>query len=162
MVSPLVFSQLMLIALGWLCGMLQWAWPSDTPAACPSTLAPPPPRPQRHRAPRPCADCIKKLLCEACAPATAPRSLPQPGRHLDTLLSEPDAVGALAPSHFQGHGGGLRRRHADGRCLTQGSVRQDASALRMRQHHRDTCHLVSQRGASSHVHVLGHYLGACA
>src|SRR6266542_5172517 len=39
MVSPLFFSQLVLVALVWLCVMLHWAWPSD-PAACPTTLDP--------------------------------------------------------------------------------------------------------------------------
>jgi hypothetical protein len=41
MVSPLFFYQLTLIALVWLCVMLQWVWPSDS-AACPPPLAPPP------------------------------------------------------------------------------------------------------------------------
>jgi hypothetical protein len=44
MVSPLFFSQLTLIALVWLCVMLQWAWPSDPAAAgapIPTTQAPP-------------------------------------------------------------------------------------------------------------------------
>ena len=44
MISPLFFYQLTLIALVWLCVMLQWAWPSDS-AACPTPLVPPPPRP---------------------------------------------------------------------------------------------------------------------
>ena len=42
MVPDLFFSQLMLMALGWLCVMLHWAWPSDPTLACPTT--PPPPR----------------------------------------------------------------------------------------------------------------------
>jgi hypothetical protein len=33
MVSPLLFYQLVLIALVWLCLMLHWAWPSDPAAA---------------------------------------------------------------------------------------------------------------------------------
>jgi hypothetical protein len=40
MVSHLFFYQLTLIALVWLCVMLQWVWPSAA-AACPTTLAPP-------------------------------------------------------------------------------------------------------------------------
>ena len=40
MVSHLFFYQLVLIALVWLCVMLQWAWPSDSAAACPTTLDP--------------------------------------------------------------------------------------------------------------------------
>src|SRR4030095_13622746 len=35
MVSPLFFYQLALIALVWLCLLLQWAWPSE-PALCPA------------------------------------------------------------------------------------------------------------------------------
>ena len=42
MVSHLFFYQLTLIALVWLCIMLQWVWPSDSAAACPTTLAPHP------------------------------------------------------------------------------------------------------------------------
>jgi hypothetical protein len=42
MVSHLFFYQLTLIALVWLCVILQWAWPSDSAAACPTTLAPHP------------------------------------------------------------------------------------------------------------------------
>ena len=45
MVSHLFFSQLMLIALVWLCVMLHWAWPSDPVAAGPPPLEPPPARP---------------------------------------------------------------------------------------------------------------------
>jgi len=54
MVSPLFFYQLALIALVWLCLMLQWAWPSD-PAVCPTTPEPPPLRPKRKREPKPFA-----------------------------------------------------------------------------------------------------------
>src|SRR4030095_7957736 len=60
MVSHLFFYQLTLIAFVWLCVMLQWAWPSDSVAACPSTLNPTPPRPKRHRAPKPFAGFITK------------------------------------------------------------------------------------------------------
>ena len=52
MVSDLFFYQLGLIALVWLCFMLQWAWPSDT-AVCPPPLESTPPRPKRHREPNP-------------------------------------------------------------------------------------------------------------
>jgi hypothetical protein len=45
MVSHLFFYQLTLIALVWLCVMLQWVWPSDS-AACPTPLAPPTPTAQ--------------------------------------------------------------------------------------------------------------------
>jgi hypothetical protein len=66
MVSALFFSQLGLIALVWLCCMLQWAWPSDT-AVCPPPLEPTPPRPKRHRAPKPFAGLTTKPHCDACA-----------------------------------------------------------------------------------------------
>jgi hypothetical protein len=73
MVSHLFFYQLTLIALVWLCVMLHWVWPSDSAAACPTTLAPPPPRPKRRRAPKPFAGFIKRPHCDACEHATAPR-----------------------------------------------------------------------------------------
>src|SRR4030095_9058252 len=73
MVSHLFFYQLALIALVWLCVMLQWVWPSDSTAACPTPLAPPPPRPKRNRAPKPFEGFIKKPHCEACEHATALR-----------------------------------------------------------------------------------------
>jgi IS1 family transposase len=73
MVSHLFFYQLTLIALVWLCVMLHGVWPSDSAAACPTTLAPPPPRPKRRRAPKPFAGFIKRPHCDACAQATAPR-----------------------------------------------------------------------------------------
>jgi len=72
MVSHLFFYQLVLVALVWLCIMLQWAWPSD-PAACPTALDPTPPRPKRHRAPQPFEGLINKPHCDACEPATTPR-----------------------------------------------------------------------------------------
>src|SRR5882672_10418425 len=69
MVSPLFFYQLVLIALVWLCLMLQWAWPSDPAAACPPPLEPTPPQPKRHRAPTPFAGLTTKPHCEAVHPA---------------------------------------------------------------------------------------------
>ena len=97
MLSPLFFYQLTLIALVWLCGMLQWAWPSDS-AACPTPLVSPPPRPKRHRAPKLFAGLTTKPPCDACAHATAPHprapSVPPPRivltrgrrRHVDTSM----------------------------------------------------------------------------
>jgi IS1 family transposase len=73
MVSHLFFYQLTLVALVWLCVMLQWVWPSDSAAACPTSQAPPPPRPKRRRAPKPFEGFIKKPHGDACAHATAPR-----------------------------------------------------------------------------------------
>ncbi len=73
MVSHLFFYQLVLIALVWLCVMLQWAWPSDPAAACP-----PPPEllpllPKRKREPTPFAGLTTKPPCDTCEHATAPR-----------------------------------------------------------------------------------------
>ena len=76
MVSHLFFYQLVLIALAWLCVMLQWAWPSDPAAACPTTREPTPPRPKRHRAPTPFAGLTTKPHCDACAQAH--EHVPQP------------------------------------------------------------------------------------
>ena len=46
MVSDLFFYQLGLIALVWLCLLLQWVWPSAAADECPPTPAPPPPKAQ--------------------------------------------------------------------------------------------------------------------
>jgi hypothetical protein len=73
MVSPLFFYQLTLVALVWLCVRLHWVWPSDSVAACPTSQAPPPPRPKRRRAPTPFAGFIKKPHGDAGEHATAPR-----------------------------------------------------------------------------------------
>ena len=72
MISDLFFYQLVLVALVWLCVMLQWAWPSDT-AACPPPPEPPPPLPKRKREPPPFAGHTHKPHCDACAHAPAPR-----------------------------------------------------------------------------------------
>ena len=73
MVSHLFFYQLVLIALVWLCVMLQMAWPS-APAAMgpPSEL--PPLLPKRTRAPKPFAGLTTKPHCDACAHATDPHA----------------------------------------------------------------------------------------
>src|SRR2546428_7599136 len=86
MVSHLFFYQLVLIALVWLCVMLQWAWPSDPAAACPPP-EPPPLLPKRKREPNPFAGLTKKPPCDACAHASdlhseAPR--PRPPRLVPT------------------------------------------------------------------------------
>ena len=81
MVSHLFFYQLTLIALVWLCLMLQWAWPSDAGTACPPP-EPPDPRPKRHYERKPFEGFIKKPPCGACAYASAPHpqapSVPPP------------------------------------------------------------------------------------
>ena len=73
MVSYLLYSQLVLIALLWLCVMLHWAWPSDPATVDPMTPQPPGPRPKCHREPTPFAGLTIKPPCDACAHATAPR-----------------------------------------------------------------------------------------
>src|SRR5215831_3348495 len=98
MVSHLFFYQLTLIALVWLCVMLQWAWPSNPTAVCPTTPEPTPSPPKRHREPQPFAGLITQPPYDACAHSTAPRpqppsapppahrphaGAPPPGRHFD-------------------------------------------------------------------------------
>ena len=90
MVSHLFFYQLVLVALVWLCLMLQWAWPSDPVAVCPTTPEPLPPRPKRRRKPQPFTGLTTKPPCDACehasdlrseAPCTPPpRIVPTRGR----------------------------------------------------------------------------------
>jgi IS1 family transposase len=69
MVSHLFFYQLVLVALVWLCLMLQWAWPSD-PATCSPPPEPTPPVPKRPRERRPFAGLTTKPHCDACAHAS--------------------------------------------------------------------------------------------
>src|SRR5712691_4821835 len=76
MVSHLFFYQLVLVALVWLCLMLQWAWPSAPAVVGPTTPEPPGPRPKRHRAPKPFAGLTHKPPCDACEHSGAPH--PQP------------------------------------------------------------------------------------
>ena len=71
MVSHLLFYQLTLIALVWLCVMLHWAWPSDA-LTCPPPPEPIPPVPKRHREPKPFAGLTTQPPCDACAHASAP------------------------------------------------------------------------------------------
>ena len=76
MVSDLFFYQLGLIVLVWLCLMLQWVWPSDSAAVCPTTPELPSPVPKRHREPTPFAGLTTKPPCDACEHSPDPR--PQP------------------------------------------------------------------------------------
>ncbi len=76
MVSHLFFYQLVLVALVWLCLMLQWAWPSAPAVVGPTTPEPPGPRPKRHREPTPFAGLTHKPPCDACEHSGAPH--PQP------------------------------------------------------------------------------------
>jgi hypothetical protein len=90
MVSPLFFYQLALIALVWLCVMLQWMWPSAPTAVAPTTQEPTPPPPKRNREPKPFEGFITKPHCDACEHASAshseapstppPRIMPTRGR----------------------------------------------------------------------------------
>jgi hypothetical protein len=73
MVPTLFFYPLMLIALVWLCLMLQWAWPS-APALSPTTPEPPGPRPKRQHAPTPFTGSPQSLLA-------MPVSMPVPLAH---------------------------------------------------------------------------------
>jgi IS1 family transposase len=74
MVPDLFFYQLVLVALVWLCLMLQWAWPSDPAAVCPTTPEPPGPLPKRHRDPKPFAGLPAQPHCDACEHTPAPRT----------------------------------------------------------------------------------------
>jgi hypothetical protein len=65
MVPDLFFYPLLLVALIWLCVMLQWAWPSD-PATCSTTSEPAPPGPKRHHERTPFAGLTTKPHCDAC------------------------------------------------------------------------------------------------
>src|SRR5262245_13994463 len=91
MISALLFSQLVLIALVWLWLLLHWAWSSD-PAACPTTPEPSSALPKCKREPKPFAGLIHKSHCAACEPtpdlclpvpsAPPPRLVPLLGRRL--------------------------------------------------------------------------------
>jgi hypothetical protein len=72
MVSHLFFYPLVLVALVWLCLLLHWVWPSDSVAACLTTLEPLPPRRKRSREPTPSVGLTTKPHCDACADASAP------------------------------------------------------------------------------------------
>jgi IS1 family transposase len=76
MVSELFFYQLALIALLWLCCMLQWVWPSER--VIPGAPLPPPPLlpRKRSREPKPFAGLTRKPPCAACE--QAPEHVPQP------------------------------------------------------------------------------------
>ena len=73
MVSHLFFSQLVLVALVWLCLMRHGVWPSDGATAHPTPPHPTPPRRQRRREAQPFAGLTRKPHCDACESAGAPR-----------------------------------------------------------------------------------------
>jgi hypothetical protein len=72
MVSDLFFYQLVLVALVWLCVILQWAWPSAPTMVCPTIPLPSPPPLKRRREPKPFAGLTTKPHCDACEHAPAP------------------------------------------------------------------------------------------
>jgi hypothetical protein len=74
MVFTRFFSQLVLIALVWLCVMLHWTWPSDCAIAQLTPSQPTPPRYKRRREPKPCAGVTHKPHCGAWAHTGEPRS----------------------------------------------------------------------------------------
>jgi hypothetical protein len=76
MVSDLIFSQLMLIALLWLCVMLHGVWPSDPTMASPTLLPATLPPPKRSREPKPFAGLTRKPHCDACEQAVEPHREP--------------------------------------------------------------------------------------
>src|SRR5882724_6987693 len=134
MVPDLFFSQLVLIALVWLCLMLHWTWPSD-PATCPPTPEPTPSVPKRHRERKPFAGLTKKPHCDACAQASnlhpeAPcpppprivptRGAPPPGGHLHAFLPQP----RLCLSWLGGLGQSPRQRPSQWGLLAATAVRR--------------------------------------
>ena len=65
MESNPIFSQLLLLAVVWLCFLLQVLWPHAC-AACPTPPTPTAPRRKRSREPKPFAGLLHKPLCDAC------------------------------------------------------------------------------------------------
>src|SRR5216683_8205755 len=97
MVSNLVFSQLALMALGWLFLMLSWWWPSAPAAARPIPPTPVTPPRKRSTAPKPLTGLARKPHGDACEQAIEGLRLPLPSvpppkiistrgrrRHVDT------------------------------------------------------------------------------
>ena len=68
----LFFYQLVLVALVWLCLMLQWAWPSDRVTEPSTPPSPTPPRRKRRCEPKLFAGLTRKPHCDACEPVDAP------------------------------------------------------------------------------------------
>jgi hypothetical protein len=75
MVSHLLFSQLALIALGWLFFLLLYAWPSDR-AHRPHPAAPIAPRRQRSNDPTPFAGLTQQPHCALCEQDLPPPQAP--------------------------------------------------------------------------------------
>jgi len=130
MVSHLFFYQLVLVALIWLCVMLQWVWPSDPAAACSTAPEPPPPLPKPQREPPPFQGLTAQPHCDACAhdtalrpqapPAPPPRIVPTRGRRrqVDTsthFCPHPDC----AYRGWVGWGNLRANGHPNGGCWRQ-------------------------------------------
>jgi hypothetical protein len=71
MVSNLVFSQLILIALVWVFLMLYWLWSSEPAAARPTTSKPLTPPRTRSKEPKPFPGLTRKPRCDACEQVVA-------------------------------------------------------------------------------------------
>jgi hypothetical protein len=99
MISDLLFDQLLLVGLRWLCLMLHGLWSSER--VMPGATRPPPPLPPRKRSsdPQPFPGLTRTPPCAACAPAHAhvpqppgcppPRIVPTRGRPRQVETSRP-------------------------------------------------------------------------
>src|SRR5215468_4561899 len=100
MVSHLLFYQLVLLGLLWLCCMLHAAWPSRDAAGVPRPPERLPPSRKRPRVPQPFPGLTHTPHCEACAQAAVPR--PQapcaPPPRIVSTLGRPRQVDTS--SHF--------------------------------------------------------------
>src|SRR6266481_1003726 len=130
MLSPLLFSQWVLVALVWLCVILHWTWPSDPAPVWPTTPEPSPPLPKRTREPQPFAGLTHKPHCDACehAPARRPQapSAPPP-RIVPPRVHSLSAVSIAPPLGLLGRGaqGAAARRlrlRAGGRRTFDGDL----------------------------------------
>jgi hypothetical protein len=88
MVSDLLFYQLVLLGLLWLCIMLHYAWPSDRAAQLQRPSTPSLPSQECCREPKPFAGLTRKPHCEACEQAVETRheapGAPPPPRIIPT------------------------------------------------------------------------------
>jgi hypothetical protein len=108
MVPPLFFSQLVLVALVWLCVMRQWAWPSD-PATCPPPSEPTPPKPKRHREPQSLAGFTTTPPCDPCIPARRHLWVASAQVWLSHRESQPAQAADVLEPTGTGYGAGIPR-----------------------------------------------------
>ena len=94
MVSNLVFSQLVLIAVVWLFLMLYGLWPAEPTATRPQTPKPLMPPRKRSKEPKSFMGLTHKPYCEACEQGVESRWEPPAPRH--RLLSRHVAAGATS------------------------------------------------------------------